>query len=96
MSGLLANGHLPRVSRQSLLSANDKVDNEMILGAVHRSPVIRLTFEENPRKPQLGDHLMKGQCDQSSPQMGFLPSNEVGRIAQKIRKGKGKGGMDGG
>ena len=34
--------------------ANDKVDNEMILGAVHRSPGICLTAEENPRKPQLG------------------------------------------
>ena len=34
---------------------NDKGDNEMILGAVHRSPGICLTAEENPRKPQLGD-----------------------------------------
>ena len=31
--------------------ANDKDDNEMILGAVHRSPDICLTAEENPRKP---------------------------------------------
>ena len=36
--------------------ANDKGDNEMILGAVHS-----LTVQENPRKPQLGDRLMKGQ-----------------------------------
>ena len=35
--------------------ANDKGNNEMILGAVHRSPGICLTAEENPRKPQLGD-----------------------------------------
>ena len=28
--------------------ANDKVDNEMILGLVHRSPGICLTAEENP------------------------------------------------
>ena len=40
--------------------ANDKGDNEMILGAVHRSPGICLTAEENPRKSQLGDRLMKG------------------------------------
>ena len=33
--------------------ANDKGDNEMILVAVHRSPGICLTTEENPRKPQL-------------------------------------------
>ena len=30
--------------------ANDKGDNEMILGAVHRSPGIFLTAEENPQK----------------------------------------------
>ena len=47
--------------------ANDEGDNELILGAVHRSP--GLTAEENPRKPQLGDRQMKGQ---SLPQMEFL------------------------
>ena len=51
--------------------ANDKGDNEMIPGAVHRSSGICLTAEENPRKPQLGDHLMKGL---SLPQMGSLSS----------------------
>ena len=30
--------------------ANDEDDNEMILGAVHRSPGICLTAEENPQK----------------------------------------------
>ena len=43
--------------------ANDKGDNKMILGGVHRSPDICLTSEENPRKPQLGDRLMKGLYD---------------------------------
>ena len=43
--------------------ANDKGDNEMILGAVLRSPGICVTAEENPRKPQLGDRLMKVLCD---------------------------------
>ena len=38
--------------------ANDKGGNEMILGAVHRSPDICLTAEKNPRKPQLGDRLI--------------------------------------
>ena len=54
--------------------ANDKGVNQMILGAVHRSPGINLTAEENPTKPQLGDRLMKGLCDQSSPPMGSLSS----------------------
>ena len=31
--------------------SNDKGDNEIILGAVHRPPGIYLTAEENPRKP---------------------------------------------
>ena len=39
--------------------ANDKGDNEMILGAVYRSPGILLTAEENPRKPQLEDQRFK-------------------------------------
>ena len=54
--------------------ANDKGDNEMILEAVHRSPGICLTAEENSRKPQLGDRLMKGLCENSLPQMGSLLS----------------------
>ena len=58
--------------------ANDKDDNEMIPGAVHRSHGVCLTAKENPTKPQLGDRLMKGLCDQSSPQMGSL-SSKVGR-----------------
>jgi hypothetical protein len=49
--------------------ANVKDDNEIILGAVYRSPGICLTA-----KPQLRD-MVKGLCDQSSPpQMGFLSS----------------------
>ena len=62
-------GHAALINKK-----NDKGDNEMILGAVHRSPDICLTAEENPRKPQLGDRLMKGLYDQSSPQMGSIPS----------------------
>ena len=37
MFGSLANGHLPRVSRQSRLSANDEGDNEMIPGILQKS-----------------------------------------------------------
>ena len=54
---------------------NDKGDNEMTPGAVHRSPGISFTAEEIPRKPhQLGDRLMKGLLDQSFSQMGSLSS----------------------
>ena len=46
LSGFLAKGLLPRISRQSRLSTNDKSDNEMIPGAEHRSPAIYLRAEE--------------------------------------------------
>ena len=48
-----------------MLVANDKGDNEMILGVVHRSLGICLIPEESPRKPQLVDSLLKGLYDQS-------------------------------
>jgi hypothetical protein len=35
---------------------NDKVDNAMKPGAVHRSPGIYLIAEENSGNPQLGDY----------------------------------------
>ena len=68
----------------------------MILGAVHRSHGICLIAEEKPRKPQLGDRLMKGLFDQSSPQMGvpFLKMRSVDRTVRQegrrkeIRKGR--------
>ena len=63
----------PSVTSVTLV-ANDKGDNEVILGPVPRSPGICLTAEENPRKPQVGERLMKVLCDQSSPQMGSLSS----------------------
>ena len=44
---------------QSYLSANDKGDNEMKWGAVHKSPDIYFTAEENPAKYKLGDRMMK-------------------------------------
>ena len=57
LSGFLPNDHLPRVSWQSPLSANDKGDNEVKPGAMHRSPRVYLTTEGNPGKPQPGDRL---------------------------------------
>ena len=47
LSGLLAKGHLLRVSYQSPLLATDEGDIELILWAVHRSPGIYLVTEEN-------------------------------------------------
>ena len=69
----LTKNHLPWVSYQSCLSANDKGVNEMLLGAVCRSPGIYIVTDENPGKPQLGDHLIKTVWP-SLPQMGSLTS----------------------
>ena len=52
-------------------------DNEMMPGTVHRSPDIYLTAEEHPEKPQLGDRLMKGLCEQSLPQMRSVGSHST-------------------
>ena len=54
--------------------AIDNGNNEMILGAVHRSSGICLRAEENHRKPQLRDRQIKGLGDQSALQMGSLSS----------------------
>ena len=51
LSGFLAKGHVTSVAS----IANDKSDNEMTPGAVHRFSGICLTAEENPGKPQLGE-----------------------------------------
>ena len=46
LSGFLAKGHFAPSVASVTLVANDKGDNEMILGAVHRSGIC-LTAEEN-------------------------------------------------
>ena len=60
----------------------------MISWAVHRYPGIYLTAEENSGKPQLGDHLMKALP--LAIASNGVPYYEMKRIAQHIRKGKGK------
>jgi hypothetical protein len=47
LSWLVANGFLPRVPRQSHMSAKYNGDNEIIPVVVHRSPGIYITAEEN-------------------------------------------------
>ena len=49
----LANGHLSLVSRQSCMSVIDKSDNEMIPGAMHRSPDIYLTLQIQEKNSNL-------------------------------------------
>ena len=48
------------------------------------------TPDKNHGKPQLGDRLMKGLWTSHRLKWGPLPPNEVGRIAQQVRKGEGR------
>ena len=59
LSGFLAKDHLSRVSHRSRLSTDVKGDNEMIPGAVHRSPGIYLTAKENAQKTSARRPSMK-------------------------------------
>ena len=89
LSGLVANGHLPRFSRQS---ANGKGDNEIIPGAVYRSPGICLTVEKIPGKPQLGDHLMKAVRPViASKGVPYLQMRSVRLHSTSGREKEGKG-----
>ena len=72
--------------------ANDKDDNEMILGAVERSRGICLTAEECPRKSQLGDRLMKGAVRPviASNGVSFLQMRSVGSHSRSGTDNEGK------
>ena len=72
------------MSHQSHLLANDKGDNEVKPGAMHRFPGIYLMAEENPGKSQLGDNLMKAVTSHCL-KWGPLRYTDVGRIAQHNR-----------
>ena len=75
-------------------AANDKGDNEMIPGAVHRCLDICLTAEENPRIPQLGDCLMKRDVRPVITSNGapFLQMRSVGLHSMSGRELAGKDG----
>ena len=47
---------------------------------------------ENPGKPKLGDRLMKGLCDQSSPQMG-VPLLQMISVGSHSTSGREKEGI---
>ena len=71
--------------------ANNKGDNEMIPGAVHRSPGIRLTAEENPVKLQLGPPD-EGAVRPFIPSNGvpYLQMRSVGSHSTRGREEEGK------
>ena len=83
LSGFLGNDHLFRLSHQSHLSAN-KGDNVMKPGAVHKSPGIYLTSEENAKRPSMKTrHRLKRSL--------YLQMRTLGEHSTSRRK---KEGMD--
>ena len=75
------------------MRANDKDDIEMIPWKVHTSPGICLTAEETPRKPLLGDHLMKAvQLVIDSNGVPYFQTRSVGSHSISDREKEGKDG----
>ena len=97
LSGSIAKSHFPPVSHQSRLSrlsANDKVANEMIPGAVDRSPGICLMTEENPGKQHLGNCLMKAVRSLfASNGVPYLQMRSAGSHSTSRREEEGRDGM---
>ena len=78
------------MSCQSRLSANDNGDSEIISTAVHRSPGINLTDDQNPGKPRQ-ETVDEGCTTSNRLKWGSLSPNEIGRIPQQVRKERRKG-----
>ena len=80
----------PRPLAPSVVSvtsvAKDKVDNEMILGAVHRSPGICLTAEENSRKPSDEGTVLPVTASNGVP---FIQMRSVGSRSTSGREKEG-------
>ena len=82
------------MSRHSRLSADFNGDNAIKPGSVHISPGIYLMTEENPIKPQLGDHLMKAVRPViASNGVPYLQIWSVGlhSMSEREKEGKKKG-----
>ena len=83
----LGKRHLLRVSQQSRLAANDKGNNEMIPGDVHRYTGIFI--EENSGKPQLGDSPVKAVEPFISNGVPYLQMRSVGSHSTSGREKEG-------
>ena len=82
LSGFLANDH----SHQSLLSANNKGDNEVKLRAMHRSLSIYIMAEKTSARRSSDKDCATNQHLKWGP----LPSNEVSRTTKHVREGEGR------
>ena len=87
--------HTIRVSRQSLLSANDKGDNEMVRGLC--TDLLAFTLKLRKTRENLSQETIDEGCATSyHVKWSSLLQNEIGRIAQHVSNRNGrKQGKDG-
>ena len=86
MSRFLANDHLPRVSRQSCLLANDKGYNDVNPGAIHRLLAFILWQRKTSARRQSDEGCVTSYRLKRDP----LPPNDVSWITQHVREGEGR------
>ena len=89
LSKFLISGHLPRVSRQSHLSANYKCDNDVMPGTFHSFPQFSWHFTYSWRKPlKISARRSSDEGCANSHRLKPvpLPSNEVGGSAEQVRE----------
>ena len=86
---------MPRESCQSRLLANDKGDNEMILGTVYDFLAFTLRLRK-PWKTSARRSSDEGFATSDHHKWDRLTPDDVGRIVQHVKKGEGrKNEMDG-
>jgi hypothetical protein len=96
LSGFLANGYLPRVSRQSRRSLMIRVVVKWSWGLCTDLLAIALQPRKTPENLSLETVWWRGCATSHRLKWDTFPPNEVGRIAQHVRNGEGrKKGKDG-
>ena len=86
LSRFLVKGHLPRLSSQLRLSANDNGDNEMMPGAVHELLAFTVWLRKTSAKRPSDEGCANSHRLKWSP----LPPNDVGSISERAREGEGR------
>jgi hypothetical protein len=90
LCGFLANGHLPRISRQSRLSVNNEGDNEMIPRTVHRSSGIYLRKSAAKRPSMEAGRPVIASNGTAYFQIRSVGSHRaLGSVKKERRKGRG-------
>ena len=86
MSGFLANGHLPRVSRQSRMSANYKDDDEMIPGLC--TDLLAFTLQVRKTRENFSKETLHEGCA-ISHRLKWGPLDRIARQEEKWKEKRG-------